>query len=58
VTQTQEISAVENATLQPVVDPQNPPWINSLNNGDAVLVSTPNQLPICAAVRRSRDIPI
>jgi hypothetical protein len=42
VTQTQEISAVENATLQPVVDPQNPPWINSLNNGDAVLVSTPN----------------
>jgi len=37
---------VENSTLQPVVDPLNPPWINSLNNGHAVLVSTPNQLPI------------
>jgi hypothetical protein len=58
VTQTQGISAVENATLQPVVDPLNPPWINSLSNGHAVLVSTPDQLPICAAVRRSRDISI
>lgn len=31
---------MENATLQPVVDPLNPPWINNLNNGHAVLVST------------------